>query len=351
VTPIISATDTRTVADVGEKWIVSELIAPICGMPPSGLGIGDDAAVIDLPLGSQLVTSTDKVPEDLLAMQFGLMDPYRHGRYLAEVNLSDISAMGATPIGLLLCLALPRDTTLHWLAEFVRGFSEAGRDRAAPVFGGDTGWGSALTLSATALGAIAHGAAIRRHGASPGDKVFVSGQVGGFGAALLYWASASARTKRLDEVDEGALKERLLEPRARVELGSELATIGTVSTMMDVTDGLGSSLRELATASSARLVIDADALPLFPQVLQVSRLLDLDPVEIALGIGLDLELLGCLRPDAEPPEELTVIGEVITGDGVGLLRDGVVSEAPAGGWQHFSGDALAQLRTILAHQG
>lgn len=89
-----------TVRDLGEKRIIAEIIRPLCGKTVVPIGIGDDAAMLAVPAGKNVVVSTDKIPEDLLAIQLGLMDVYHHGRYLATVNISDIAAMGGDPAGL-----------------------------------------------------------------------------------------------------------------------------------------------------------------------------------------------------------------------------------------------------------
>ena len=144
---------------------------------------------------------------------------------------------------------------------------------------------------------------------------------------------------------EQVLLRRLVEPCARADLGPGLGASGTVTAMMDVTDGLGGSLRELAAASAVRLIVDAEAIPMHPGVVEVSQMLDMDPLAVALGIGLELELIGCLR-SAPPPhidDELTVIGEAVDGDGVVLRRSGILEDIPRHSWEHFTEDALAQV--------
>ena len=132
------------VSDWGEKRIIREIIGPICNSPAIEIEVGDDAAVLNFPAGQQIVISCDKIPEDLLALQLGLMDPFSHGRYLATVNLSDIAAMGGQPLGLLCTLAIPDTFELEYLRAFVEGFAAGGAEWSTPVVGGDTGWASSV---------------------------------------------------------------------------------------------------------------------------------------------------------------------------------------------------------------
>lgn len=343
-----------TVADVGEKRLIRELIAPRAGVPVRGVGVGDDAAVVEIPPGEDLVVSTDKIPEDLLALRFGLMDATEHGRYLAEVNLSDIGAMGARPAGLLLTLALPNDFPLAYVDEFMSGFAERGMSCGAPVVGGDTGWASVPMFSATALGTVAKGKALLRSGARPGDLLAVSGEIGGFGAALAYFATADARERSLPAEDERRLRERLVTPHARIDLGGELLASGSCSACMDVTDGLRQSLVELGAASNVAFAVSAEDLPIAPVARRVADLLGVDVMELVFGIGLELELLTTVRPGPNglPPalsSSLYVFGRAVSGPSSFLEgRNGERLPIPGTGWQHFGAAALDRVRAGLS---
>lgn len=347
-----AGSDWRTVGDVGEKWIIQNLVRPLCGQPRNGIGVGDDAAVLRVAPGHDVVVSTDKIPEDLLAVRFGLMNAYQHGRYLVEVNVSDIGAMGAEPIALLANLALPNDFLLRDLRELLRGFVERGRHWGADVVGGDTGWGSTLCLSATALGVVPSGQAITRGTARPGDVVFVTGPVGGFGAALAYYAAADARPD-LDPAYVNYLRGRLTEPIARIECARTLREAAGVTAVMDITDGLGQSLRELSPGRSCSALVDMESIPLHPATKAVSDCLGLDLEHIIFGIGLDLELLGALKPDAAAGRggSITAIGEIVEEpEPLVRLPTGEVKPIPTNGWQHFAGDALEQVRNGGRHR-
>ncbi len=339
-----------TVAHWGEKKIVHEIINSLCASDKVSIGVGDDAAVVDFPAGKQLVISTDKIPEDLIALQLGLMDPFHHGRYLATVNISDIAAMGGLPLGLLCTLALPDNFSLDYLTSFIRGFVAGGYEWNVPVVGGDTGWGTSVCLSATAFGAIDRGRALRRSGAQVGDRIFATGHLGLFGTALAYFVVARPKGMKISNADESILKERLVQPRARVDAGQFLSASNLCSSCMDVTDGVGQSLRELSIASNARLVIEAHQLPLHSITREVADFLGCSPYRIVFGIGLDLELVGTLRgADLPAPRDFLNFGYVSEGNaGVWLEEDGKISELEFIGWQHFAGSAMDQVRAMYA---
>lgn len=336
----------RTVRDLGEKRIIREIIAPLCGELATGLGVGDDAALVDVPSGESLVISSDKIPEDLIALEIGLMDSFEHGRYLSQTNLSDIAAMGGKPLGLLVTLALPDDFSVDYLEEFMRGVVAGGAECDTPVIGGDVGWGSAPCLSATAIGSVQKDRALKRSGAGPGDSVFVTGPVGGFGTALAYFVTAKQRGLLLDAESEEYLKRKLTKPMARVETGRILAESGVCTACMDITDGVSQTLFELSEASGVSFLIDEDRIPIAPMTNQVANFLGVQSHEIIFGIGLDLELAGTVTCDAAAlPDDLrdcvTLIGTVHDGHN-NLLRtfSEEVIPVPRIGWQHFSGRAM-----------
>jgi thiamine-monophosphate kinase len=308
------------------------------------MGVGDDAAVLQPPSGMDMVISTDRVPTDLLALQFGLMGMRDLGSYLAEVNISDIIAMAARPAGLLLNVGLPSDFLISDFREVLEGFIEAGSSHGAPLVGGDTTYAPSPTFSATAVGWVAHDSALRRGGAKLGDRVAVSGNVGAFGAALVYFsARRTGRVNSLSSRTEQRLLEALVKPKARSELVDGLLGEPCVSGAMDITDGLGQTLSEFADASGMGIDVVESHIPIDDTVAEVSEITGTPLMDIAFGIGLDLELLLTLSPAAGLPEEaggLTLIGEVVESHhGVRVLRgDGRPSPLPGRGWQHFQGD-------------
>lgn len=341
----------RTVSELGEKRIIRDLVKPIFRYSRAAAGVGDDAAVLSFPAGEQLVISTDKIPEDLLSIQLGLMNARDHGRYLAMVNISDIAAMGAKPLGLLCTVAIPNNFDLQYLEEFFAGFGEGGEEWNVPVVGGDTGWGSAVCMSASAFGSIEPGLALLRSGADVGDTIFVSGLIGGFGTALAYFVVAKQHGMRVDADSELWLKRRLIRPEARVATGRMLALSRQCTSCMDITDGVGQSLRELSEASNARLNISVKDLPLHPSTFAVAEFLGRPVEHLVFGIGLDLELVGSYKRGKSLPSELHPIGLVVPGSpGVFLTDNGIYKELNVPGWQHFAGSAMEIARNIYSRR-
>lgn len=333
-----------TVSELGEKKLLQDVILPNFDYKRKP-GLGDDAAVIEIPDGWDLVVSCDKIPEDLLSVQLGLMDPFHHGRYLAVVNISDVAAVGGTPIALLATFALPNDFSVDYLREFCRGFAAGAREYNASVVGGDTGWCSAVCLSATSIGIIERGKGLTRSGAQENDCVFVTGTIGGFGTALLYYIVARPRGFALPSEDEEFLLDRLIRPRARVTLGRALALSGSCSACMDITDGVGRSMFELAAASQKSFLISEDLLPVHPASYKVAEFLEMTIEDVVFGIGLDLELLGTVAPDSallKPNGGITPVGVVrpLEEGSQVKKRDGNRIPIPSRGWQHFSKKAL-----------
>lgn len=335
----------HTVSALGEKRLIGDVIRRYAGSPESGIGVGDDAAILTPPCGAAVVVSTDKIPEDLLALRFELMDARAHGRYLAEVNVSDLVAMSARPAGLLMNVAVPADYPLKSFTEFVEGFTEAAERLGAPLVGGDTSWASVPMFAATAIGWVDPAHALRRTGAKLGDRIAVTGTVGDFGAALAYFqARHLGSTTRLPISREQVLLERLVRPRARTDLLPAIERSSGIRAGMDITDGLHQSVAEFAAASGLGAVISWGQLPISEASRAAVELIGASLEEVVFGIGLDLELLLAISPDAQIAEELrseiTIIGEFALEPHLRLRSvDGRLVPLPGRGWQHFSGDA------------
>lgn len=339
-------TASLTVRDLGEKRIIAEIIRPMCELADVPIGIGDDAAMLSVPAGKSLLVSTDKIPEDLLAVQIGLMDAFHHGRYLATVNISDIAAMGGEPAGLLVTLALPSDFSLQYLTDFYKGLIQGCSEWGIGIVGGDLGGGTTPCFSAVAVGFVEPAQVLRRNGASVGDQVFATGPIGGFNTALLYFIVAKPRGLALSSKDEEYLRCKLVHPIAQVRKGRLLAASGLCRSCMDITDGVARTLFELADCSRKGLAIREDLLPVHPATAEVAEFLGKPARDVVFGIGLDLELLGtiaCPRDGlpASLRDELVVIGIVKEEQGNVLVApDGERIPIPSQGWQHFAGSAL-----------
>jgi thiamine-monophosphate kinase len=323
---------------MGQALSESELIARYfrnCGAERGDvvLGVGDDAALLECPPGTQLVATTDTLvagvhfPETVPAAAIG-------HRALA-VNLSDLAAMGARPAWALLALTLP-EADERWLTGFAAGFSELARAHEVALVGGDTTRGP-LTVSVQLLGHVPHGRALTRAGGRPGDLLFVSGSPGDAGAGL------AIEQGRLTAPAETAsyLRERFLLPTPRVALGERLREHARAC--IDVSDGLLGDAGKLAAASGVGLEICFEELPVSQALV---RALGPDAArELALTAGDDYELLFAVEPArtvelerALPPARWSYrkIGVLRAAAGAVLTRSGNVMEFSHSGYQHFA---------------
>jgi thiamine-monophosphate kinase len=304
------------------------------------VGIGDDAAVLEIPPGAELVAAVDTVvagrhfPEGSDACSVG-------HRALA-VNLSDMAAMGASPAWATLALTIPA-ADAAWLERFSTGLLDLAAAHGVALVGGDTTRGP-LTVSVQILGHVPRGTALRRSGARAGDLLAVSGTLGDAGAGLAF-VTASAAVERSREVD--TLVRRFEYPNPRVQLG--LSARGIASAAMDLSDGLSGDLPKLAQASGVAAHVDVERLPLSAALRAVAN--DEQSRDWALSAGDDYELLLAVPPQRYATLKaaadrlnltLTVIGELRTGAGVTWSLKGKEFVPKASGYDHF-GRATTQI--------
>jgi thiamine-monophosphate kinase len=238
------------------------------------LGIGDDAALLELPPGADLVASVDTIVAGRHFLDSTGARSIGH-RALA-VNLSDMAAMGATPLWVTLALTLP-SVDPDWLGQFAAGFLELADAHEVTLVGGDTTRGP-LTVSVQIMGHVPHGTALRRNGAQVGDVLAVSGTLGDAAAGL---SLLKARQMRGREPDE--LIRRFDFPEPRVALG--LRARGLATAAMDLSDGLIGDLPKLAQASSLAAHVNVERLPL-SSAMSATMAAD-DALNLALAGGDD----------------------------------------------------------------
>ena len=216
------------------------------------LGVGDDAALVRVRRGMELVISTDML---VAGRHFSAdADPEQLGHKALAVNLSDMAAMGATPHWATLALALPR-ADARWLAAFSRGFLRLARRHGVELIGGDTTRGP-LTICVQIAGEVPAGRALRRDGARTGDDVWVSGTLGD---AALAFSAVECRV-RLAARERRRLERKLHAPEPRVALGKRLR--GIARSAIDVSDGLVADLGHVCERSGVAAVIEAARIPL-----------------------------------------------------------------------------------------
>ena len=265
---------------------------------PRARGIGDDAALLDVPPGQHVAVSTDASVEDVHFRRHW-MTPREVGYRATIAALSDLAAVAASPLGLVCALAVP-DGWRDDLLELADGIGEAAHAHGAPIVGGNVTRGDKLSITITVLGAVTK--ALPRDGVRAGDTIFVTGRLGGPGAAL----AALLR----GDVPEPSARARFLRPVPRIAEARWLAEHGAHAAI-DVSDGLLAELGHLSAASSVAIRVDADRVPCFPDV----------DVEDALRSGEEYELVVAAHGlDARTFEEahgvpLTAIGSAAALDG------------------------------------
>ena len=297
------------------------------------LGIGDDAAVLELPSGVDLVACVDTIVAGRHFLEGA--DARMIGHRALAVNLSDLAAMGATPAWATLALTMP-SADADWLEKFAAGFLELADAHAVALVGGDTTCGP-LTVSVQILGSVPHGSALRRNGGKAGDILAVSGTLGDAGAGLAFVKSPPAAAS----ADVEALIQRFNYPTPRVRLG--LAARGIATAAMDLSDGLIGDLPKLAQASGLAARVAVDALPLSAAMRSAVSLNQAR--DWALAGGDDYELLFAVPPSRFAELKgaadqlnltLTPIGELRTGAGVTWSLNGKEFAPKVSGYDHFA---------------
>lgn len=294
------------------------------------LGMGDDAAVLSVPAGKQLVVSTDTLVSDVHF--FATDHPGDIAAKSLAVSLSDLAAMGAEPAWFFLAISLP-DIDSEWCAEFAEGLLEMSVLGQIQLAGGDTTSGP-LSITITAMGLVEQGGALRRDGARPGELIVVSGQPG--------LAALGLQQQQAGAAVHPVARQALKRPRPRLELGRQLS--GFASSCIDVSDGLAADLGHILRASGCGAELRLSQLPAADAF---SGLEEEQRWALQLSGGDDYELCFTL-PKQNKPElagiqqrtgvSLHVIGETTPGAGLKMLQPGgkefLLQRA---GYEHFAG--------------
>jgi thiamine-monophosphate kinase len=297
----------------GEADLIARYFAPLAG--PAGLGLRDDAALLRPPPGEDLVLTTDA----LVAGVHFLADdpPGAIARKALRVNLSDLAAKAARPLGFLLTLALPPDWREEWLSAFAEGLGADALAFNCPLVGGDTvKTPGPLTLSVTAIGSVQPGRMPRRTGVRPGDRLYVTGTIGNAAIGLKV---RLGQGPDIPKADKAFLLERYLTPEPRLALIAAMAA--HASGGMDVSDGFAGDLATMLDVSGVSARVPIYRLPLSPAA-RVAIAADPGLFEVAATGGDDYELLASAQRESAPAFEaeaaaagvpLTFIGEAVEG--------------------------------------
>jgi thiamine-monophosphate kinase len=317
---------------LGEFDFIDRLLKPLARGYPGALELGDDAALVELPTGHELVVTKDALVADIHFLRDD--PPGLVAGKLLRVNLSDLAAMGAEPLGYLTALARSPDIDDAWLRRFTSGLMVDQQRFGCHLLGGDTvSTPGPLTMSLTMLGTVPKGRALLRSGARAGDEIWVSGTLGDAALGLRV-----LRGLAVAEEEAMALIDRYHTPRPRLALGRALRGLATAA--IDVSDGLAADLGHVLEASGVGATLEATLLPLSP----VARGIPGARVAALTG-GDDYELLftapASRRGEVEAlasrlDHRVTRIGTVLAESGCVVLDEsGKAINSGRGGWRHF----------------
>jgi thiamine-monophosphate kinase len=311
-----------------EFSLIARHFKPLAG--PGSLELRDDAAVLAPPAGRELVLTVDAM---VAGVHFLPADPPDLiGRKLLRVNLSDLAAKGAVPLGYLMTVSTPKDTPDAWFAEFAAGLAADQTEYGATLLGGDTtSTPGPISLSLTAIGHVSPGTAVHRFGARPGDGIWVTGTIGDGALGL-----AVAQGRLTDPSGFLLGRYRLPEPRVG------LAICGIASAGMDVSDGLVQDLGHICRASGLAAALEAGLVPLS----DAARAAGPDWLNTCLTGGDDYELLLAVPPANEAALQhaataagmaVTRIGRFLPGEPLVMVfgPNGESLTLTKGGWSHF----------------
>ncbi len=318
-------------SDIGEREAIRLLSAVFDRGHP--IGLGHDCGVVEwgedyLVITTDVVNPRTHVPEGAR--------PEQVGWYLVAVNLSDIAAAGARALGFVGALSLPAATDTDFLKGLAQGMEACAREFGIAILGGDTKESDVMSLAGTAIGRVRKDRILLRKGARPGDAIVVTGDLGRAGLAYAQLGDPSSRVEGM---------EQLLHPYPRLREAAIFSESGAVTSCMDISDGLGLSLAQMAAMSELSYTVEWEKIPLHkplePMPLDRQR-------ECALYSGGDFELVATVRPEAvgdlvarlnEPHRgahhELTVIGKVGKAGQNALLVHGKAETLQGRGWEHF----------------
>ena len=322
-----------------EDRLIARFFQPIA-THPGALALSDDAAFLTPPPGCDLVLKTDAI---IGGVHF-FADDAAHtvASKALRVNLSDLAAKGASPLGFLLSLALPKDIDDAWLADFANGLRGDAVLFGCPLFGGDTDrTPGPITISIAMFGSVPEGSMVRRAGAKPGDRVFVSGTIGDAALGLKVRQGAGADWK-LSPAQRAHLLARYLLPQPRNALAEAVRL--HASAAMDVSDGLAGDFAKLVRVSGVAAEIEVARVPL-SDAAQAVIAAEPAMIEPALTGGDDFEIV-CTVPAAKADSfraaaqaakvAVTDIGQISAGEGARFLAaDGKVLSFKRASFSHF----------------
>ena len=354
--------DSLKVSDIGEKALIERIIAKNSSCSTFNsindypTAIGDDSALTDVIIGenSYLVSSSDMLIQSTHFPEG--MSYYQMGFKSVAVNISDLIAMGAEPIGFLLNIAVPNNMILDDFDELVCGVVGACDYYNMPLIGGDTNEGNEIIISGTAIGKVEKDKALMKYGFEVGDLVCVSGELGlaALGFELLSSRESYEIASKLNQSLTDLAVFKALKPSPDYENGRILADFKKDHNISatDITDGLASELYEILSADKKYnqfnndkylkgIRIHEDKLPVEGEFKEISKALNLDYLDLFFHVGEDFELLFTIPKSLEETlkdkMDFYAIGEIIEENTVEIvLSNGKTKEISPKGYEHLS---------------
>ncbi len=329
-------------AALGEFGLINRISPLFRSLIPEGVeGIGDDCAIIPISETESLVVTTDLLVEDVHFLR-NVMPAYDIGWKSLAVNLSDVAAMGATPVGTFLSIGLPSDISVEWTDSFFEGLHSLSAQHNVPLLGGDTTRSpEKIVINITVVGKAPSNSIKRRSAAKLGDIVATTGFLGNSAAGLWHLLNNSPKNE-----STATLIEEHFRPKPYLHEGQWLANQKGVNAMMDISDGISSDLRHILKASNLGACVEMSQLPISPILKSVANSYPWDILNFATSGGEDYCLLVTIARENFPSvaskyyemfnHPLSAIGEIQCGPSeIEWKRNGITIELLERGFQHF----------------
>ncbi|WP_414469893.1 thiamine-phosphate kinase [Methanobacterium sp. ACI-7] len=336
------------VSDIGEKGLIKRILNKSRSKVFTNSffddkaikSLNDDAALIDF--GDKYLVATS----DILFQSAhfpDIMTPEQIGEKVVAVNVSDLAAMGAKPLGIIIAVGLPSSMLLEDFDNLIDGILEGCSKYEMLLIGGDTNEAKELTLSATCLGIARKDEVLMKEGANPGDIVAVTGPLGLAAAGFEILLNPDLNADNLSEEHEKIALKHALNPEARVKEGLLLAKSGFISSATDITDGLASEIGELINSSPDKIgiTIYEEKLHIDNSIIEIAKKVIKDPLEFVLYYGEDFEILFTIKREAfnqiNNEIKACIIGEVNSSGKMTIVhKDGTEKSLEPRGYEHLT---------------
>lgn len=333
-----------------ESEIISKIRHRARRVPDVAVGIGDDAAVLRVNSGNDLIACCDLMVEGV-HFRSEWAAPGFIGRKALAVTLSDIAAMGAIARFAMISVALPKNCSSEFVDDLFEGIFEMADSCNVTIIGGDTSSSpDSLFIDTSVIGECESGRAVTRGGAHAGDSIYVTGELGGAAAGLALLergfriGDSEANANTTDGMRRREALLRHLAPVPRLAIGRALGEQTLATAMIDISDGLSTDLAHLLDESGVGAVIRAEAIPIAPSAEMIAAdSTDLDPLQLALHGGEEYELLftspaqnqsRLAKLAGQTGVTISRIGECVVGKGLRLDYNGKLEPVAPGGFEH-----------------